>query len=583
MLLLLLDSFLLIFIAFSTGSIARNMISHFLGLSLRSVFIEDFILGLVFCSVYFNLLSFILPVNYLALLPLLGLSIGWQWKKREWSLRRFGDFFHTDFRETSGLILATLLVALVIIYLLVPPINHDSADYHYQAVYWNETQKIIPGLGNVHGRLAFNAATFMLSAPFSFSHPVGQSLYPLNGVLVLLFYVWLLQNIIRRKNNWSALAYLVTAIFLFRPLLANIPSPASEPLAIITVAFVIFRLAELIQEKHHKDPAYLVIPFLICFFAVTAKLTSLPLLIIPVAWIFFYISRRSLIFYLKLVAIIIIIMVPWLARNIVLSGYLVYPLYQLDLFNVDWKVPRDVAIFDYALGTYGSKGAIDGGLLLQQHSFEWFIPWLKNHLQQKKIIDLVVFILCFTSPVTWLMVFIKKKINKPLFILWLCVFAGSVVWLVRAPEYRFGMGFLLLSFCIPMINALTDVPLSRKLFRFAGCSLFFIAFCYYTIRAVVIHPRMHTHGIGMLWLKPMKDQRYYKPVDMNTFRYEDLGNGVKLYLKDLQHDCIHIKDQPCMLWYYGKIAMRGNKLSDGFRSVKDETRKTYPWMFTRQW
>ena len=33
----------------------------------------------------------------------------------------------------------------------------------------------------------------------------------------------------------------------------------------------------------------------------------------------------------------------FLARNVVLSGYLVYPFPHLDLFSVDWKVPHEIA------------------------------------------------------------------------------------------------------------------------------------------------------------------------------------------------------------------------------------------------
>jgi hypothetical protein len=579
MLLLLLDSLLLIFITFSLGSIIKALFGKWFSTQLQTEFIENFILGLAASAAYFNLLSFVAPVNYVALVPLFFISLLWQWKQRELSLFRIRLFY--DQFSATGRVLLFLLIMLFLYYFLLPPFNIDSPDYHYQSVYWFETQKIIPGLGNVHGRLAFNAITFILSAPYSFTHVVGESLYPLNGVLVSLFYFWLLRNILARRNNWSSIVYILVAFFLFRPLLANIPSPASEPLVTITVAVVFLRLIDVIRNKKHKQLSYLITPICISLFAVTAKLTSLPLLLVPALCILFFLKNQRFIFYGKLAIIACIILLPWLARNVVLSGYLVYPLYQLDLFNVDWKVPRDVAYMDYALGTYASRGRFDTDPNVYT-AFNWIWPWIKTHTQPKKWIDLIIFILCFSSPFTWYFVRKTKEINTAMFLLWACAFTGALVWLYKAPEYRFGLSFLLVSFAIPMLTLFEHLPLKEKLFNRISITIFLLFSFYYFIRPFNKHPRLHSHGINTLWLKPLKDSLYYSPVNMSTFQFQDLGQGVKLYMKDKTHNAVHIKDQPCALWYYGKIEMRGTKIDDGFRNKTLEIRQAYPWLFTYQ-
>jgi hypothetical protein len=260
---------------------------------------------------------------------------------------------------------------------------------------------------------------------------------------------------------------------------------------------------------------------------------------------------------------------------------MVYPLYQLDVFNVDWKVPKDVAYMDYALGTFASRGSID----IDQNiftPFDWLWPWLKSHSQQKKWIDLILLILCFSSPFTWFFVRRKKAINISLFLLWVCAFTGSLVWLYKAPEYRFGLSFLLASFAIPMFSLTEVFVLKEKHFDRIAVFIFLLFSLYYFIRPVKKHPRLHSHGINMLWLKPLKDSLYYSPVNMNTFAYQDLGNGVRLYMSDSTHSCVHIKDQPCALWHYGKIEMRGKKINDGFRNKTIEIRQAYPWLFKHE-
>jgi hypothetical protein len=581
MLLLLLDSLLLIFITFSLGGIAKRALSRLLGIQLITTFIEDYLLGLMVSAVYFNLLSFLVPVNYLVLIPLLLISI-WHSKKSGLSLKEIAKWRSKYFTNKSERLILFLVLATIGIYFIMPPINMDSVGYHYHTVYWYENYKIIPGLGNVHGRLAFNAVTFILSAPYAFSHIAGQSLYPFNAVLISVFYLWLLQQMIERKNYWSSIIYLVAGILLLRPMIPNIASPSSEPLVIITVSVVFLRLIELIRHNKQADPAFLTLPVLISFFALTAKLTSLPLLLVPAVWVVFFMRRQKKSFYIKIAVVVILVIVPWMARNVLLSGYLFYPLFQVDLFNVDWKVPRDVAIYDYGLGTLGCKGNDIAVWNLNTIS-EWFPYWIERYLTQRKIIDFATIILSVLASVSWIFLLYKKKLDKRLFLLWLCAFAAVVLWFIQSPEFRFAAGFLIAIFCLPLLNVTDRLALKPFLFRVISVVVLFFAFSYFSVRAVFLHPRFHTNGIEKLWLMPLKDKLYYTPFDMRTARYENLGHGVKLYYEDSAHNCIHIYDQPCILWDYGKIELRGNKITDGFKNVRNDMRKNFPLMFVRKW
>src|SRR5688572_15778226 len=41
------------------------------------------------------------------------------------------------------------------------PLNPDTNIYHAQAIHWIESYPVVPGLGNLHGRLAFNSSWFV--------------------------------------------------------------------------------------------------------------------------------------------------------------------------------------------------------------------------------------------------------------------------------------------------------------------------------------------------------------------------------------------------------------------------------------
>lgn len=577
MLLILLDAALLLFISLSLGEITRVLLSRWFSVTVSPSFFEKFLLGLITTSVWFNMLSFLVPVNWLGLMPLLFLAVYWQWKHPFNYLQAINRFRDENLGNRIQRFAFFLLMGMILLYWFLPPYNYDSPDYHYQSIYWYEHYKVIPGLGNVHGRLAFNPATFILSAGYAFSGLTGQAIYTLNPLLVLLFYAWLFQLIMRSRNDWSALVYIITAFLLFRPLLANIPSPASEPLVTTSVATVFLSVVEAIRRRRHHDPAALIVPVCIAAFAVTAKLTSLPVVLVPLLVLYWIPSQRwHFLWRFKVIGAVIVL--PWVARNVILSGYLFYPLWQIDLFSVDWKVPKDIAFVDYALGTFASKGEIDKNGVLVRTSFEWMWPWLKHHMQAKKAIDFLVLVLCFTSPFVWLLSY-KAKQLRSLQWLWLCAFTGSVVWLLKAPEYRFGMGFLVLSFAIPMIAWLQNKTLHPQVFTWLLIFSFLPVIAYYLVRPISKHPRLHTIGLEKIWWLPLKDSSYYLPVDMKTFRYQDLGHGVKVYIRDQSHHCLQVETQPCMMWYYGKIRMRGNSIQDGFRNLTVETRTSMPFIY----
>jgi hypothetical protein len=190
MILLAFASLLLFFVTYFTGISTVNFLKKFLLLNISINFFEIFLFGLITCYVYFNLLSFFIPVNYLTLIPLLLVSIYFFSKKTVrqkflFQLRQTGSVFFS----VKNLLFTISFLALLFLYWIIPPLNVDSGEYHYIAIRWYEQFKVIPGLANVHGRLAFNPGSFIISAAWSFTDLTGQSIYPLNGVLVLVFYI----------------------------------------------------------------------------------------------------------------------------------------------------------------------------------------------------------------------------------------------------------------------------------------------------------------------------------------------------------------------------------------------------------
>jgi hypothetical protein len=47
-----------------------------------------------------------------------------------------------------------------------PPTNGDSGEYHFNTIRWINAFPIVPGLGNLHGRLAFNQSFLYCGTQF---------------------------------------------------------------------------------------------------------------------------------------------------------------------------------------------------------------------------------------------------------------------------------------------------------------------------------------------------------------------------------------------------------------------------------
>jgi hypothetical protein len=579
MILLALASLLLFFVIHFTGVIAIYFLNRFFAIRLAVDFFEIFLFGLTACFIYFNLLSFFTAVNYSTLLPLLPVSIaGFVLYSRKNNF--FRQVIATGRLLFSGtLALFTIPVfALLFIYWIIPPFNIDSGDYHYISIRWYEQYKVVPGLANVHGRLAFNPASFIISAPFSFTDWTGQSLYPLNGVLVLLFYTWMLKKILTYPYGIAFnFILLICTILLFRTALANTSSPSSDLLSGLLLFYCGFRTYELIKEQKNKFSDYFPVLLFTCF-AVTAKLTALPLLLLlPFIFLGLIEKKKVAVYFIKSSLLIALLILPWLARNMIMSGYLLYPVPGTNIIHADWMVPPDVVKLDYIYSKYGPRAKNPDFFALQKMNlYELTAVWLKNMYTRMRF-SLAIASVSFLSLFTWLLFLIrKKKILPPVFLLWCIYYTCLLIWVCNSPTVRFGLSYIIVCTAIPFLEfTRSTTTVKSKIFMPAISILMFLCLAYYFNSAVQKGCFDH-YPIAASWLKPARDKRYAKNNDIQTFPSVNLGNDVTLYYPDSTHECLNATG-PCMNWRYGEIEMRGTKIEDGFRNTKDEVKKYYPF------
>jgi uncharacterized membrane protein YgcG len=250
---------------------------------------------------------------------------------------------------------ALLLGALLALGLTaLPPANYDSGAYHAQTIRWLEEAGLVPGLGNLHDRLAFSAGWFVPAALFSLAFLGGPSLHVLNGTLVLLLLAWAAGALAAWRAGGRS-SSLVLRLVLPAAALGLFGRWLSSPAPDVAVAVLLWAAAALTLETLEApvtpetsesggsaaELTRLGAVAALAGFAVAVKLSALPVLALPVllAGRRLAAGRRAVAGVFAALALIALLVVPTVAQTVVTTGHPVFPLPGLDPFDFDWEMP----------------------------------------------------------------------------------------------------------------------------------------------------------------------------------------------------------------------------------------------------
>ncbi len=331
--------------------------------------------------------------------------------------------------------------------------HYDSDLYHAQSIRWIEEYGIVKGLGNIHVRFAYNSSFFALSALYSMKFLCGRSLHTVNGFIALLLWIQVLTLFQKKKNRKTFVTDFarVGAFYYLTVIYSDIVAPASDYAVMCVVFFIVIKWLELIENDEKQAAPYA----LLCVaggYAMTLKLTAgfiLILVIKPLCILLREKKLRDIGVYLLLGCEVI---VPWLARTVLISGYLLYPFPALDLFRVDWKIPAASAALDAAeIRTWGR--GIYNAALADLPVGEWFPAWFYNTLPVigkllvlADMICVVIFILLIIRKVLFRRNCEQMYANQLLVLG--TILSSYIFWQFSAPLLRYGYAYILLTVVI---------------------------------------------------------------------------------------------------------------------------------------
>ncbi len=413
------------------------------------------ICGLVAVTVYAQVISLAGPVGLVAniLLCAASLVIGWLCRRPlAVMLREAWDNIRENQSLERGRMSGILFLFLLFAYGASRGIIHyDTSLYHAQSIRWLEEYGVVKGLGNLHCRLAYNSSSFALSALYSMAFLGGQSYHCTAGWLAFLLakicaeVLGSLQKSGSRAGRLRASDFAkVMGIYYLVNIFDEMVSPASDYFMVLLAFYIVIRFLELLEDRVDVILPYALLGVL-GVFLMTVKLSAALILLLVIYPAYELLRRKRWKETGCYLLLGIVTALPFFIRNVLLSGWLVYPFTQIDLFDVAWKIPKGVADYDAKEIQVWGRGYSD----VTRYDLsvkEWMPEWFRSLAGSDK-----VFVAAAAVSVCILLVYAIGMLCRlwkgrwDILLVQMTVAGSFVFWLCTSPLIRYGCVYVYLT------------------------------------------------------------------------------------------------------------------------------------------
>lgn len=338
------------------------------------------------------------------------------------------------------IIVTILCLFVTLVWTNRQPWHYDTGLYHAQAIRWIEEYGVVPGLGNLQMRLAYNSAFMSLQALFSLEWLLGQSMHSLNGFFCFagLSYALTTLKVKKGVGGLETSDLLRVAMIVYIVTVRNsISSCGTDIMSMLLLLYISIKWCELIEQKTQSVNPWCFC-CLIAVYAITVKLSaavSVGLVIYPA---YMLIKGKE---YKKIIGNIaggLFIVLPFLIRNVVISGYLIYPYSGLDLFNVDWKMDKAILEMDKQDITMFGRGITNADEYGKTLS-EWLPQWFLSKEWNDKVV--IILGVAATAVVFYKLFYYLRHGNYEKTVFMSISIGGLLFWMISAPLMRYGEAY----------------------------------------------------------------------------------------------------------------------------------------------
>jgi len=371
---------------------------------------------------------------------------------------------NTFYAPRTWLVLIGLIAVWIATLSMQAPKAYDSGLYHFNSIRWLNEYPIVLGLGNLHGRLAYNQSVLVFVAYLNLYPYFNHGHNIANGFLLFLLLADGLLHITRKTTEPHGLfdlsvsnllwLFMIPAIAYLVPI-SEISSPKPDTTSSVLQILIFIYFGRAVQEisisSENDTSRYLV--FSLSATAITVKLSNI-VYVLTICIILLIVEAKTRRFSLKetlartikISALPALITIIWCARGLLLSGCPMYPS-TIGCISSSWSVPikfvREEADWIYSWARMPRE--IPDKVL---NSWDWLEPWFNQSILTNKLTTVYPLALTGFCVAAMTLLYIRGRrqieINRNVFLLPIPIVTGLLFWFFTAPDIRFALSLFLL-------------------------------------------------------------------------------------------------------------------------------------------
>lgn len=353
------------------------------------------------------------------------------------------QFFKDILRNLVGFsrkyqVLFSIIVLLILVKSASLGSVLDNENYYIQSIKWLDEYGFVNGLANLHLFFGQSSGWHVLQSVFSF-HFLNVDFNDLGGFCLMILNIYALKIAHSQKQNFQILVFLpVLNWFLLE--FCVVPSP---DFGIIFFGIILSYLFLKVFKHPRTQDFYLVL--LLFLSAILVKVTSIGLIVFPMV-LLFKLKIKSLKFYSKSSTIVLIFASLWIGKNLVISGYPLFPSDLLsDFFSFKHQIPdalynfslRNEKLVEFFATTEDVKSL---------SNFDLFWKWLTHSK-----VSLIFNVSLLFSVVVMPFLIVRFKSKSAIWWIYLSFIIQLVFLALTSPQYRFAIHYLII-FALLVLN-----------------------------------------------------------------------------------------------------------------------------------
>lgn len=438
----------------------------------------------------------------------------------------------------------------------------DTNIYHAAAIRIYEEYGLVKGIGNLQLHYAYNSSYLAFAAIFSLKWLLGSSLHTTTGFLEVVMGLYAfhgLREFGRHREHITDMLRIGILLYILVNVTRSM-SPATDYATMFFALFIVTAWCENYFEKG-SDLTVCCLLTVAAVFAATLKFSSCLLVLIGLYPAWRLVREKKW----KQGGIWLfcgcVVLCPFLVRNYLLSGWLLYPFEKIDLFHAAWKIPVEYLVHD------ADQIKVWGRCLYDVEKVDWplyrWLPvwWEHQFRYEKMFLGGVLLGAAMQLLMTGMRLHRKQKLRPQLIVLHLAVWGNVLVWFFVAPFIRYGLAFL-----IAVVMLAVGEYLSER--KQGLCSIVAGSLVFCILVSLSPYWDQYVTEAGVFVKQNLREPYYIVQKDYDRGSMDSCEiNGNRIYFSTGEEiNSYHVFPGTCYKPMLERSTLIGDRIEDGFRA-----------------